>query len=173
MKTPADSLMRLETQRLLIRPFRMADLAAFAEIVGDPEVMRYIGDGSPLSPTQAQEHIEKHILSQKENGYSRYAVCLQESQQLIGHCGFMDFEGTIDFGWRYGRPYWGKGYATEAAQAVLGYARESLSFDRIVCLCYTDNVASLRVIQKLAIPFDRDETFLGRPVMRFVDTILS
>ena len=50
MKTPADSLMRLETQRLLIRPFRMADLAAFAEIVGDPEVMRYIGDGSPMSP---------------------------------------------------------------------------------------------------------------------------
>ena len=162
--------MFLETQRLLIRPFRMADLAAFAEIVGDPDVMRYIGDGSPLSPTQAKERMEKHILSQKENGYSRYAVCLQESQQLIGQCGFMDFEGTIDIGWWYGRPYWGKGYATEAAQAVLGYARESLSF---VCLCYTDNVASLRVIQKLAIPFDRHDTFLGRPVMRFVETILS
>ncbi len=116
--------------------------------------------------------MEKHILSQKENGYSRYAVCLQESQQLIGHCGFMNFEGTIDFGWRYGRPYWGKGYATEAAQAVLGYARESLSFDRIVCLCYTDNVASLGVIQKLAIPFDRHDTFLGRPAMRFIETIL-
>ncbi len=116
MKTPADSLMRLETQRLLIRPFRMADLAAFAEIVGDPEVMRYIGDGSPWSPAQARVRIEKHILSQKENGYSRYAVSLKETQQQIGHCGFMDFEGTIDFGWWYGRPYWGKGYATEAAQ---------------------------------------------------------
>ena len=115
MKNPADSLMFLETQRLLIRPFRMADLAAFAEIVGDPEVMRYIGDGSPMSTKQARERMEKDNLSQKENGYSRYVVCLKETQQQIGHCGFMDFEGTIDFGWRYGRPYWGKVYATEAA----------------------------------------------------------
>ena len=163
--------MLLSTHRLLIRPFSTDDVTAFAEIVADPEVMRYIGDGSALSRVRAGDHVERSIQSQEKKGYSRYAVCLKESRRLIGTCGFMEFDGEIDFGWRYARRYWGMGYATEAARAVLAYARESLQIGQIVCVCFTDNVASLRVIQKLALPFDRHDTFLGRPGMRYVATL--
>lgn len=165
---PGTKSFPIETSRLLIRPIRLDDLDKLAEIVADAKVMRYIGNGSPLDRDQTEAYIRKTMRSEEENGYSRYAVCLRDSEILIGVCGFMDFRGEVDFGWRYARAFWGKGFATEAARAVLDYGVRSIGLRRIVCQAYTENRASIRVIEKLGIPFDGPGLLNGRPTLRYV-----
>ena len=69
--------------------------------------------------------------------------------ELIGFCGFRDTGDGIDFGWRYAHEHWGKGYATEAATAVLAHGLETLSLEGIFAVSYEANVGSVRVIRKL------------------------
>jgi len=139
--------MHLETHRLLIRSFEREDIPAYAEIVADPRVTRYLGDGKPYSYEQAAAYVEDLIARDSTTGISRYAVLLGD--ELIGFCGFKDLGDHIDFGWRYAHRYWGKGYATEAARAVLEYGVEILGLSGIVAVAYEANVGSVRVIEKL------------------------
>ena len=90
--------MLLETDRLHIRPFIESDVGEFALIVADPEVMRYIGDGRTYSYEEAKDFVSGDIAKQADLGYSRYAVVLKESEELIGLCGYAHFRGDLDFG---------------------------------------------------------------------------
>ena len=85
------------------------DLEAYAEMTADPEVMRYIADGRTQSYPEARAWVEGCIAQQADIGYSRYAVVLKESGNLIGFCGFAEFNGDLDFGWRLERRSWHKG----------------------------------------------------------------
>ena len=78
----------IETERLLIRPFTLADVDAYAGIVADAEVMRYLG--GPLSADDAHAYVVDCIERQRSSGISRYAVCERSSSALIGFCGFKD-----------------------------------------------------------------------------------
>jgi RimJ/RimL family protein N-acetyltransferase len=146
--------MRIHTDRLLIRSFERADIPAYAEIVADPRVMRYLGDGVPHSHEQAEAYVEELIALDRDTGVSRYAVVLDG--ELIGFCGFRDLGDHIDFGWRYAHRHWGRGYATEAARAVLEHGLDELKLSGIVAVAYEANVGSVRVIQKLG--FEHVET---------------
>ena len=80
----------------------------------------------------------------------------------------MDDNGELEFGWRYGKPYWGRGYATEAARAVLDYALQTPAIPRIVCLCESGNIASIRVIEKLGMELVGQDTWKGKPLFRYM-----
>lgn len=146
--------MRIDTDRLLIRSFERTDIPAYAEIVADPHVVRYIGDGEPYTLEQAEAYVEDVIERDRITGISRYAVVLDG--ELIGFCGFKDMGDHIDFGWRYAHRHWGRGYATEAARAVLAYGIDELKLTGIVAVAYEANVGSVRVIEKLG--FEHVET---------------
>jgi len=155
--------MRLETERLVIRSFELADLPAYAAIVADERVTRYLGDGRPYSYEAAEAYVLDCIRLESEVGMSRYAVEL--SDVLIGFCGFKPHGNRIDFGWRYAHRYWGQGYATEAALAVLKYGNEELGLSGIVAGSYEANAASIGVIEKLGFRFfERTETDRGAVV---------
>ena len=160
--------MLLETDRLHIRPFIESDVGAFAPIVADPEVMRYVADGRTQSYEEAKEYVEGCMAKQVDLGYSRYAVVLKESMELIGFCGYIDFNGDLDFGWRLERRSWRNGYGTEAAEAVLRYGLEVLKFPLIVAVAYPANVASTRIMQKIGMDFDGYRSFNGKSVIRYV-----
>ena len=160
--------MRIQTERLLIRPFRESDAPVYAEIVSDPDVMKYTIEGEPQSFDSAKEYILRCIRSYETRGYSRYAVVLQAENDLIGFCGFMDDNGELEFGWRYGKSYWGRGYATEAAMAVLDYAVQNRVVPQIVCLCESENVASIRVVEKLGMKLVGQDTYKGKPLYRYM-----
>lgn len=143
--------MNIQTERLLIRSFQEPDIPAYAEIVADPRVTRYLGDGRPQSYHEAARYVRDCIALEAETGMGRYAVVLDG--ELIGFCGFKPDGEHIDFGWRYAQRHWGKGFATEAARAVLRYGVEELDLWGIVAVAYEANVASVRVIEKLGFRF--------------------
>lgn len=106
----------------------------------------------------------------EEFGYSRYAVLLKDSGEFIGFCGFDHFNGELDFGWRYERRHWGKGYGTEAATAVLARGVEVLEFPLIVAITYPENDGSIRIMQKIGMEFDGYGELDGKRVIRYVKT---
>src|SRR5262245_31584789 len=160
--------MRIETQRLIIGSFETVDIPAYAEIVADPEVVRFLGDGSPHTLETAAAYVRDCIARDGANGISRYGVHLKESDQLIGFCGFKEVPGYIDFGWRYGRRYWRNGYGTEAAQAVFQYGLCTLRLHGIVATSFEDNVASVRIIEELGfVQIDRRDVN-GRKFLRYL-----
>lgn len=129
-------------------------------VFGDPEVMRF-GDG-----VQTPEWVREWTLTCLERYYQRwgfgpYAVVEKHSQELIGYCGlfyFPDVGGKpeVEIGYRLRRSAWGKGFATEAACAVRDFAFNSLGMQRLIALIDPDNIASIRVAEKLGMQYEKD-----------------
>lgn len=143
------------TERLLLRSWEIEDIPHYARIVSHPDVMRYIGDGHTPSYSEAEQYVHRSMKSYEENGWSRFPILLKNTDELIGFCGFMAIDDRIDFGWRLAKAHWGKGYATEAAKAVLDLGISTYQFPEITCVVYKENKASINVIHKLGIPFDK------------------
>lgn len=143
--------MLIETERLLIRPFKESDIPSYAAIVADAEVTHFLGDGHLQSPDEAAEYVHKHIRSEAQNGYSRYALWHRHSECLVGICGFAQLSSGVDMGWRVGRTFWGNGFATEAAREVLRYGRSVLNLSPIFVTVAVENRRSLRVVEKLGL----------------------
>ena len=158
--------MRIRTDRLLIRSFERDDIPAYAEIVADPRVVRYIGDGRPYSYEEAEAYVEELIALDRATGVSRYAVVLDG--ELIGFCGFKDVGEHVDFGWRYARAHWGRGYATEAARAVFEHGVGALKLSGIVAVAYEANAGSVRVIEKLGFEYVETLDDPRGPILKYV-----
>jgi RimJ/RimL family protein N-acetyltransferase len=120
-----DLVITLETDRLTLRGWREDDLDSLAAINADPEVMRYIRDGSVRDRRQSAEGLQNMIANWEKLGYGLFAVEVRESGVLIGWAGFAvsDFLPevlpAVEIGWRLDRRFWGHGYATEAATAAM------------------------------------------------------
>jgi len=143
----------IETSRLLLRDWKKKDIQAFAEMNRDPDVMKYF-----LKPLTEKESLEFYNRIQDEFskcGYGLYAVEKKEDGAFIGYTGFhhipfdIDFALEIEIGWRIKHDEWNKGYATEAAQACLLYAKEHLPFETIWSFTSIPNKSSERVMQKI------------------------
>lgn len=159
--------MEIETDRLIIRSFTMVDAEDYAAIVGDPEVMRYLG-GRAHDRAEAEAYVVDCIDRDSASGASRYAVVLKDGERFAGFCGFKIIEvedqpSWTDFGWRYGREFWRQGYGVEAARAVYDFGRSTLGLGVIEARAHVDNAGSLRIIEKLGFRWIEDvETDHGR-----------
>ncbi|CAM5664464.1 GNAT family N-acetyltransferase [Streptomyces tanashiensis] len=160
------------TPRLLLRRWSDDDLVPMAEINADPEVMRWIGDGSVRDLEQTAEAIERCEEEWDEEGFGLFAVELLGSGELIGFAGLSvpDFLPevlpAVEIGWRLGRQFWGQGYASEAAHAVLEFALQDRGLDRVVAITHIGNRASENVIRKLGMTPERetDHPVFGVPL---------
>ncbi|HET6263429.1 MAG TPA: GNAT family N-acetyltransferase [Usitatibacter sp.] len=141
----------LDTPRLRLRPFRNSDLDAYAPICADPEVMRYLGTGVTLNRMDTWRSMATILGHWELLGYGMFAIETRDRGELIGRSGFLDPPGWPGFelGWVLGRPWWGHGYALEAATACREYAFDTLKRGRIISLIRPDNVRSIRVAEKL------------------------
>ncbi len=153
----------IETARLRLRPFTLADLDELAPLLGDPAVMRYLGveGGKPLTRAEAAAALDNMITGWRKRGYGRWAVLLKATAQLIGLCGFRLHEDTPELIYLFGTTHWGQGFAAEAAQASLRYGFAELRFERIVAFTRPENTASQRVLQKLGLRFDGEAQLHG------------
>ena len=142
---------QLETQRLTLRGLREEDLDAYADMCGDPEVMRYIGNGKPLSHRQSWRSMAMILGHWQLRGYGMWAVEERQSGELIGRIGCWQPEGWPGFeiGWMLRRTYWGRGLATEGAKAAMDYAFRELQRSHVISVISPENAASSRVAQKL------------------------
>lgn len=134
--------MQVTTKRLVIRPFKESDADALYSYTSNAKTMHYL----PEEPFTRQE-VACFIANKNE----AYAVVLQASDTLIGHIVFERYFGdhSYEIGWVFHQDYWGKGYATEAAAAVLTYGFEEMGLHRVVATCQPENHASYRIMEKL------------------------
>ena len=142
--------MSIETERLILRMFRESDTDAYAEMVGDAEVMRFLG-GKPMSRQEAWRNMAMLLGHWHLRGYGFWAVEERASGELVGRVGCWQPEGWpgLEVGWALRRRFWGRGYATEAARASLNHAFTALDQPRVISLIAPDNVNSSRVAERL------------------------
>jgi RimJ/RimL family protein N-acetyltransferase/GNAT superfamily N-acetyltransferase len=140
---------RLRTERLLLREFREEDLAPDLEQAQDPEVQRFLG--GVRTSYDAFLTIATHAGHWMLRGYGQWAVERVEDGCYVGRVGLWMPPGWPgpEVGWRLGRDAWGRGYATEAARAAVGWAWTALGLDELSSMIVSDNVASQRVAQRL------------------------
>jgi RimJ/RimL family protein N-acetyltransferase len=144
-------MVTLTTERLLLRMFRQDDFEGYARMLADPEVTRYLGDGKPVARPAAWRQMAMLIGHWQLRGYGLWAVEEQGSGTLIGRIGIFNPEGWpgVEVGWMLRRESWGQGLATEGARAALAYAFTELNQPHIVSLIRPNNLASIRVAEKL------------------------
>jgi RimJ/RimL family protein N-acetyltransferase len=159
---------QLDTDRLILRAFREDDFDAYAEICADPEVMRYLGDGKPLSRVEAWRQMAFIVGHWQLRGFGLWAIEEKASGRLIGRAGLLQPEGWPGFevGWTLGRAWWGNGYATEAAREALRYAFQELDRDHVISLIRPDNQPSIRVAERLGERLEGEiPDFMGGPAL--------
>ncbi len=139
----------LETERLWLRPFREADLEAYAAIVADPETMTFMG--GPRDRARAWSDIAWCLGHWSLRGYGLWAAEEKASGALVGRIGLLNPEGWpgLEVGWLVARSHWGRGLATEGGRVSLAYAFDALDADHVISLIRPDNKASIRVAEKL------------------------
>jgi RimJ/RimL family protein N-acetyltransferase len=139
----------LRTERLNLRPFRESDLDDYARICADPEVVRHVG--TPFSRAEAWLHIATMLGHWQLRGFGMWAVEDRCSSALIGRIGFYEPEGWpgLELGWMLARNWWGQGLATEGAGAALAFAFATLRKSHVISLIRPDNIASIRIAEKL------------------------
>jgi [ribosomal protein S5]-alanine N-acetyltransferase len=153
----------LETSRLILRPFESGDVEAAFGWFGDPIVMRFTPTGPDTSIDQTKARLANYQQHQITHGFSKWIILERPSGRAIGDSGLLKMQelGWIDLGFRLAQPYWGKGLATEAASAWVRAAFDDFHVDRLTALVHPENVASIRVLEKLRFQPERRDTIMG------------
>lgn len=153
----------IETSRLRFRPFAPDDLDALAEIFGDREVVKFLGDGEAVTKAETVQHLRNFIERYwEQQRFGRWALIHKADDRLIGYCGLRLLNNEIpELTYVLARAYWGSGLATEAARACLRYGFEELGLERIVAATQPENVASQHVLEKLCMKYEGDKSFYG------------
>jgi RimJ/RimL family protein N-acetyltransferase len=138
----------IETPRLHLRAIAASDWPALFAYMSDPRVTTYLPEG-----VLDEEASRAFALEQSGKDGKSVAVIEKASGQMIGHMPFHPWfvQETWEIGWAFGRAHQGKGYATEAAQALLAHAFGALKAHRVIATCQPDNPASWRVAEKLGL----------------------
>jgi RimJ/RimL family protein N-acetyltransferase len=159
----------IETARLRLRTWREDDLAPYARICADPEVMRYLS--GPMTREHSEQQVSEFVRHLEERGFGLLAVEEKSSGAFIGFIGLLyhedwsEGEHRTEVGWRLARPFWGRGLATEGAMASLRYGFEELGLDLIISIAVPENLASRRVMEKLGMTLRGETHFKGSDVV--------
>ncbi len=141
----------IESDRLLIAPYAASDIDELVPILADPITLRFWPE--PFTAERTAEWVSRSMDAHRRLGFARYPVRLRGNGALIGDCGIMrteaDGEVVNDIGWIIHHPYWGRGYATEAARAVANHAFATLGLDVLHANMPFDHDASRHVAEKL------------------------
>ena len=159
----------LFTPRLRLRAFRPDDLDAWAAIVADPAVMRFIGNGGPVERDVAWRLMAFHLGEWALRGRGNWAVERRADGMLIGRVGFLQPEGWPgeEMAWLFARPSWGQGYATEAVRAAVAHGRRWLGAGPLISLIRPDNAPSIRLAERVGAHFEKKVDFLGSVAQQY------
>ena len=161
----------LETTHLSLRPFRAEDIDRLAELMANPNFMRF--SLCPYTRGQTQGVLHKFLSWGKAGLPSPFAVVLRENAELLGYCGFLhhpEVPGEIEIGYRLNPAYWNRGLITEAARAVRDHAFEDLNLPRVISLIHPENIPSRRVAEKNGMKVEKEIIFRGFPTLVFAIT---
>jgi RimJ/RimL family protein N-acetyltransferase len=147
----------LKTERLIIRRLSSDDADFIVELLNQPSFLQYIGDKGVRNTDDAVRYIQTGPQASYEQfGFGLYLVELKDSGTSIGMCGLIkrDSLPDVDVGFAFLPDYWSRGYAFEAASAVLNYGRENFGLTRIVAITSLDNAASIRLLERIGLRYE-------------------
>lgn len=153
----------LRTERLLLRCWSPEDRASFAAINRDLRVMEFLGE--PLSRERSDKLVDWIEDGFEANGFGFWAVEVPGVAPFVGIAGLgiprfeASFMPAVEVGWRFDPAYWGRGYATEAAGAVIAHAFDVVGLDELVAFTACDNVRSRRVMERIGMTRDVEGGF--------------
>jgi len=144
-----------ETERLSIRQFRPEDLDDLYNLCGDPETMRYVGDGQPLTRRQTEEWIVVSHDNYQRQGFGCFALTLTGDDNVVGYCGLVrpTPDGTAEIIYGLEKRLWGRGLMTEAVEAMIDLGFERFGLSSIISTIDPDNFPSIRIAEKLGMKF--------------------
>jgi RimJ/RimL family protein N-acetyltransferase len=150
----------LETNRLILRHQVLEDLESLFALYCDPEMTRYIPD-APRNYSETREELEWHMHGHpRQPELGLWATVLKETNTFIGRCGLLpwtiDGQAEVEVAYLIARAYWGQGLGTEAAQAILDHGFDELNLPRLICLVEEDNLASIKVAEKIGMTFEKE-----------------
>lgn len=147
----------IKTKRLLLRPFTLADAEDLFELDSNPKVHQYLGNNPITSIDETKEVISSVLNQYSTFGIGRLGIVISATQEFIGWAGLKyeqqlrkDFS-YFDLGYRIKEPYWGQGYASEAALASLNYGFKVLKLKEICAAAHEDNLASNHILKKIGL----------------------
>jgi RimJ/RimL family protein N-acetyltransferase len=152
-----------ETPRLRLRHLEARDAAFILELLNEPAFLRHIGDRGVRNMEDARDYIRTGAVSGYDrpilgrSGLGLYRVELQEGAIPVGVCGLLkrDYLQDVDVGFALLQAFHNRGYAFEAAEAVIRHGRQVLGFERIVAITTPDNQASIKLLRRLGLEFER------------------
>jgi len=159
-----------ETDRLLLRQFTLKDVTILLELNSDPVVLKYLHEPLLQDEAHAETILKTIILPQYEKKLGRWAVHLKDDNSFLGWCGLKyrpELE-EIDLGYRFMQTAWGKGFATEAAQETLEYGFKKLNLSLITGRAHIENLASIRVLEKIGMEYIGEGIVDDCPVKTFI-----
>jgi RimJ/RimL family protein N-acetyltransferase len=148
----------IETERLQLRRLTLDDAAFIVELLNQPSWLLYIGDKGVRTLDDACRYLNEGPLAMYErHGFGLYRVGLKGDDAPIGLCGLIkrDTLEDVDIGFAFLPQYWGQGYAYEAAAATMAHGHRVLGLPRIVAIVSPGNQASIRLLEKLGLQFER------------------
>ena len=149
----------LETNRLRLQEMTIDDIDPLLAIFSDPEVMKSFG-GILFDRKQMEQWVRRNLDHQRQYGYGLFSVMLKSNDVLVGDCGLehmeVDGQAEVEIGYDFRSDYWGQGLATEAAAAVRDFALGELGLQRVVSLIRPENIASLRVAEKIGMTKEKE-----------------
>ncbi|WP_042364034.1 GNAT family N-acetyltransferase [Streptacidiphilus neutrinimicus] len=172
-------MITLTTDRLLLRPPAQEDIDPLLEMNTDPEVMRYIGDGSlgPVDRESTAAIVSRAREGWARNGFGMLSVITRDGGKYAGWVTLAvprflpQILPAVEIGWRFRRGFWGRGYATEAAAPLLDFAFAEAELDRVVSIRHPDNHRSGRVMEKLGLRFAEEAVVPAHGTRVLVDAI--
>lgn len=150
-------MVRIETERLVLRDWSLDDLDALCVMTADPEVMKYITRGESRTREQTKEGIERQMSTAAERGFCMWAVEEKATDRLVGMNGIQPLGKTedVEIGWWLAKDLWGRGLSTEAARAAMDHAFREVGLSRLVAIADPDNAPSIAIMRKLGMTFER------------------
>jgi RimJ/RimL family protein N-acetyltransferase len=158
-----DSGLRLETERLILRPLGLDDVAALAELHAEASFWWYPMQRG-MTTDETRRFVERTLELYQRDGLGLSAAVVKETGELAGWLGLSvpyflpEILPAVEAGWRLGERFRGLGYATEGATAAIDHGFEVLGLERLVSIFEPANVASGRVMEKLGFVFERETT---------------
>ena len=148
----------LETERLRLRRLSLDDAAFILELLNEPSFLHFIGDKGVRTLDDARDYIlTGPMASYERHGFGLYLVELKERGVPMGTCGLLkrDALDDPDVGFAFRPAFWLQGYAFESASAVIAYGRRALGLNRIVAVTQSDNVGSIKTLEKIGLTFEK------------------
>jgi RimJ/RimL family protein N-acetyltransferase len=161
-------MQELETARLYLRQFTPDDLDDLYRIYSDPEIMKYVGQGT-RTREETENALYDMLASWEQNNFGMWALADKMNNRFIGECGLVFLEKTpeVELSYTLDKHYWNRGLAAEASLASLQYGFDVLKLEKIVAVARPENIASQRVMQKVGMKYEKNARYYDSDVVYY------